>query len=95
MKNDLPTWPQTLLICALGAAFCLLGYILSRMHGGWSPVQWSIAGLLAIVGSAFLLTIFLFYLRPQYGNKAFPLLLFLLLGHTVLVAFLWRMGMAR
>lgn len=92
MKNAQPTWPQTFLICACAAVFCFLGYILSRMRGNWGPTYWSILALLVLAGVGFLLALFFFYLRPQYGSKALPLLLLMLLGHVILVAALFRMG---
>jgi hypothetical protein len=95
MKNVIPSWPQTLSICASGAVFCLLGYKLSRLHGGWGTVEWSITALLVLSGLAFIATLFTFYLRPQYGRKALPALLFLLLGHAVLVAVLFRAQMVK
>jgi hypothetical protein len=90
MKNVMPSWPQTLSICAAGAVFCLLGYKLSRLHGSWGTTEWTITALLVLSGLAFIATLFTFYLRPQYGKKAFPALLFLLVGHAALVAILIR-----
>ena len=92
MRDAQPTWPQTMLICAFGAAFCLLGYLLSRMRGSWGPAAWAVLALLVLCGMGFLATVFLFYLRPQYGPKAFPLFLLMLLGHVMIVAVLWKIG---
>ena len=94
MKNDIPTWPQTLLICALGTVFCVLGYILSRRHTGWDTSTLAFAGLLTLCGLAFLSTIYFFYMRPQYGSKALPALVVMLLGHAALVALLVKTGVA-
>ena len=92
MGDNLPTWPQTFVISACGAAFIVCGYLLSRMRESWGPAAWTMAGLLALSGTGFILTVFLFYLRPRYGGKAFPVLLLLLLGHLILVAVLWKAG---
>jgi predicted neutral ceramidase superfamily lipid hydrolase len=94
MKNTQPTWPQTLLICAFAAAFCFLGYFLSRMRNHWGPSAWLILAFLVLVGMGFILALFFYYLRPQYGVKAFPVFLAMILGHATLVAVLLKMGLA-
>ncbi|MEW6553985.1 MAG: hypothetical protein AB1384_06840 [Actinomycetota bacterium] len=92
MKETMPTWPQTLLICALGMASIVCGYILSRLRDGWGPAAWAVLGLLLILATGFLVTVVLFYMRPQYGTRAVPYTLVFLLGHGALVAVLWRIG---
>jgi len=92
MKETMPTWPQTALIVAFGMAAIVLGYYLSRMRGDWGPPAWSLLVLFGVSGAGFLVTILIFYMRPQYGARAFPFLLALLLGHAVVVTVLWRIG---
>lgn len=93
MKNSMPGWPQTISICVFGAFFCFAGYRLSRIHGPWGAAGWTMAGLLILAGLGFVFTVFLFYLKPQYGSRAFPALFGLLLGHFILAAILLRVGM--
>jgi hypothetical protein len=95
MKNVMPTWPQILSICAPGALFCFLGYEMSRFEGGWTGMKWSVAVLLILSGLAFIANLFMFYLRPQYGKKAVPALIFLLTGHAILVAIMVRTGVVK
>jgi hypothetical protein len=92
MKENMPTIPQTFLICAFAAAFVIVGYFLSRMRESWGPSAWGLLALLVLCGAGFVVTALLFYLRPQYGAKAMPFLLVFLLGHAALVAVLWRLG---
>jgi pilus assembly protein TadC len=92
MKETMPTWPQTLLIAAFGVVAVILGYYLSRMRGNWGPSAWAILVLFMVSGAGFLITVLLFYMRPQYGARAFPFLLVLMLGHAAVVAVLWRIG---
>ena len=47
MKEAMPTWPQTLLITALGMASIVCGYFLSRMRDDWSPSAWAVSGAAA------------------------------------------------
>jgi len=93
MKGTMPTWPQTALICAFGALALALGYLLSRMRGAWGPAAWAILALFVLSGTGFLVTVSLFYMRPQYAGRALPFLLAFLLGHAVVVAVLWRIGL--
>lgn len=88
----MPTWPQTMLICAFAMAFIVCGYYLSRMRASWGTSAWTILVFLLLAGTGFIAAVFLFYLRPQYGARAFPFLLALLLGHVAVVAMLWKMG---
>lgn len=92
MKDVMPTWPQTLLIAGLGGSFCLCCYLLSRSYGDWGPSAWGILAILALSGMGFLGSVFLLYIHPRYGPRAFPVLLILILGHLLIVAVLWRMG---
>jgi hypothetical protein len=92
MKDTMPTWPQTLFICAIAAAFIVLGYFLSRMRGNWGPPAWAMLAFLLICGLGFIASVILFYLRPQYGAKALPFFVAFMLGHVVVVALLWRIG---
>lgn len=92
MKDTMPSWPQMLLISAFGTAAIACCYFLGRMRENWGPPAWALLALLALSGAGFALTVLMFYLRPQYGERAFPLLLAFLLGHFALVALLWRMG---
>jgi len=62
------------------------------MHGHWGSSAWALLVILLICGMGFAVTVLLFYMRPQYGAKAFPFLLAFLLGHAALVAVLWRIG---
>jgi|BarGraNGADG00312_1021997.scaffolds.fasta_scaffold01227_1 hypothetical protein len=93
MKDNMPGWPQTLSICAFGTLFCVLGYILSHRDRAWDAASWTIAGFLILIGLAFLSAIFVFYLRPQYGGKAVPAFILMLLGHGMLITLLWKTGM--
>ena len=92
MRDAMPTWPQTLIICAFAMIFIVCGYYLSRVHGNWGPSSWALLAFLLLAGTGFVAALFLFYLRPQYGAKAFPFLLALLLGHGAVVAVMWKMG---
>ena len=92
MKETMPTWPQTLLICAFGMAFMVCGYFLSRMRDNWGSSAWALLAILVLSGIGFVVTVLFFYMRPQYGARAFPVLLAFLLGHAALVAVLWRIG---
>lgn len=92
MKETMPSWPRTLLIVAFGIAAVVFGYYLSRMPDGWGPSAWALLGFMALSGAGFVVTVFLFYVRPQHGARAYPYLLVFLLGHVALVALLWRMG---
>lgn len=92
MKETMPSWPQMLLISSFGTAAIVCGYFLSRMRENWGSSAWALLALLALSGVGFAATVLLFYLRPQYGGRAFPLLLAFLLGHVALVAVLWRIG---
>jgi len=92
MKETMPSWPQTALIVVFGMLAVVLGYFLSRMRGDWGPSAWLLLALFIVSGAGFLVTVLLFYLRPQYGARAFPFLLALLLGHAVVVTVLWRIG---
>lgn len=95
MKNPQPTWPQTALICACAAVFCFLGYMLSRLRNDWGTTAWIVLALMAVTGIGFLSSILCFYLRPQYGNRALAMFALLLLGHVILAAVLWRMGITK
>lgn len=86
-----PTWPQMALISAFGAAFCLCGYLLSRLRGG-GGIDLVLLLLLVGCGIGFLLTVFAFYLRPRYGTAALPALILLLLGHLLIMLLLWSTG---
>lgn len=92
LKHAQPTWPQTILICASGMVFCFLGYLLSRLRHCWGATAWLVLALLILAAIGFLAAVLLFYLRPQYGSKALPFFLLLLLGHVMLIAVLWRIG---
>lgn len=92
MKDSLPSWPQTLLICAFGMAFIVCGYYLSRARGSWKPSTWATLILTLFTGVGFVAAVTLFYLRPQYGARAFPFLLALLSGHAAVVLVLWKIG---
>jgi len=92
MKETMPTWPQTFLIGALGLASIVCGYFLSRMRESWGPSAWAMLALLAVFAAGFVVTVLLFYMRPQYGARAIPYTLVFLLGHGALVAVLWRIG---
>jgi hypothetical protein len=94
MKDTMPTWPQTLLITALGMGFCAVAYFLSHMRDNWGASAWALLLLLVSCGVGFMLALFFFYLRPQYGPRAFPALVFMLLGHAALIAILVKMGIA-
>jgi hypothetical protein len=48
--------------------------------------------LTLLTGAGFVTAVALFYLRPQYGARAFPFLLALLSGHVAIVLVLWRIG---
>ena len=93
MKDTMPSWPQTMLICAFGTAFIVCGYFLSRARGSWGPSAWANLVLTLLTGAGFIAAVTFFYLRPQYGARAFPFLLALLSGHAVVVLVLWRVGM--
>ncbi|MBN2026575.1 MAG: hypothetical protein JW854_07450 [Actinobacteria bacterium] len=92
MKETMPTWPQTALIVAFGMAAIVIGYYLSRMRGNWGTSAWLLLAFFIVSGAGFAVTVLVFYLRPQYGARAFPFLLVLLLGHVAVVAVLWRIG---
>jgi hypothetical protein len=92
MRDTMPTWPQMTLITACGMAFIVLGYSLSRMREGWGPSAWLLLALLVVFGLGFMVSVTVFYMRPQHGAKAIPFLLAFLLGHAALVALLWRIG---
>jgi predicted permease len=92
MKETMPTWPQTLLICVLGMASIVCGYFLSRLRDNWGPAAWAVLALLLIFATGFVVTVMLFYMRPQYGARAVPYTLVFLLGHGALVAVLCRIG---
>jgi hypothetical protein len=88
----MPTWPQMVLISAFGMAAIVFGYYLSRMREDWGSAAWAMLALLVISGAGFVATVYMFYIRPQHGARAFPFLLAFLLGHVALVALLWRIG---
>lgn len=94
MKEVQPTWPQTLVIAGLGAAFLLCCYLLSRFGGVWGGVSWMLLAFVVLIGTVFLGAIFIFYLRPRYGLSAFPIFLVFLLGHLIIAAVIWKMGAA-
>jgi hypothetical protein len=93
MKDVQPTWPQTLLMVGLGSIYVLCCYFLSRSYGGWGAVSWGILALLALSGVGFLAAVFLLYLRPRYGDMAFPLFVGFVVFHLVIAAVLWRTGL--
>jgi len=93
MKDVQPTWPQTLLILGLGALFISCCFILSRSYGGWGPASWGALALLTLAGPAFLAAVFLLYLRPRYGNMAFPLMVGVVFFHLIIAAVLWKIGL--
>jgi hypothetical protein len=95
METRQPTWLQTFIICACAAAFCTLGYLMSRLREDWGTIAWIILALLVLTGIGFLLSVFFLYLRPQYVTRPFAVFALLLLGHVVLVAILLRMGITR
>lgn len=88
----MPNWPQTLVICAFAMAFIVCGYFLSRVRESWGSSAYAMLALLLLSGAGFLVTVFLYYIRPQYGPRALPVTLAFLFGHAALVALLWRMG---
>ena len=92
MKETMPTWPQTLLIAAFGMASIVCGYFLSRLRDNWGPSAWAVLALMVVFAMGFVVTVLLFYMRPQYGARAVPFTLVFLLGHGALVAVLWRIG---
>jgi hypothetical protein len=81
-----------MLIGACGILAIVLGYLLSRMRGNWGSSAWAVLLLFILSGMGFLVTVLLFYMRPQYGARAFPFLLAFFLGHAALVMVLWRIG---
>ncbi len=93
MKETMPTWPQTFLTCAFGAAAIVMGYFLSRMRGDWGASAWAVLALFVLAGAGFLVTVMLFYMRPQYAARALPFLVAFLLGHAAVVALMWRIGL--
>ena len=92
MKDAMSSWPQTSAICAFAMLFIACGYLLSRMRESWGPAAWTLLALLLLCGAGFMVTVFLFYLRPQYGPRALPVALAMLCAHIALVALLWRIG---
>ena len=92
MKETMPTWPQTFLIIAFGMAAVVFGYYLSGMRDAWGSSAWVLLVMLVLSATGFMITVVMFYLRPQHGARAFPYLLAFLLGHVALVALLWRIG---
>ncbi len=94
MKDTMPTWPQMVLISVFGAAALAACYFFSRLRGSMGPGAWAALAGMILAGLGFLISLFLFYLRPQYGPKAFPALLLMLAGHFLLVMLLFKSGVA-
>ncbi len=92
MKDNMPTWPQMLVIMLFATAAVFCGYFLSRTGGEWGASAWALLALFLLSCAGFLVAVLLFYLRPQYGPRAVPFLIAFMLGHFLLVALLWAMG---
>ena len=92
MKDNMPTWPQMLLIVGFTAAAVVSGCFLANMRvdGVRVPAFLTVFFILAVLG--FAIAMFFFYFRPQHGKKSFQALLLFFLGHALLVALLWKMG---
>jgi uncharacterized membrane-anchored protein len=81
-----------LIICGFAAVGVVSGYFFANMRadGVRAPIILPVLFTLAAVG--FAAAIFFFYIRPQHGGRSLRALLLFFLGHMLLVALLWKMG---
>lgn len=92
MKEKMPTWPQMALILLAGTAVCLCAYLMANHREQLARFLPAVIALMVASAAAFLVTVYLFYLRPQYGSRSLPALLLFLAGHILIVLVLWRLG---
>lgn len=95
MKERLPTWPQMLLIVLSGLAVIFLCYLLADMREKLGAAPPWIVALVCLSVILFLAVIFLFYIRPQYGNRSLLFMALFVAMHLVIALVLWRMGALR
>lgn len=81
-----------LLILGIAAVGIVTGYMFTNMRaqGERVPVVLPVLFALALVG--FAVAMFFFYFRPQYGTKSVRAILAFFMGHVLLVALLWKIG---
>lgn len=92
MKDKMPSWPQLSVMVFLVSVLMICAYLLCNRRdsiGGAAPAL-AVISAAAFIG--FFVSLYFFYLRPQYGSEARLGLVLFLLGHAVLVLLLWRVG---
>lgn len=92
LKDNMPSWPQMLVIAGFAVAALICAYCLSSMRSDGVSVPAILPVLLALAVAGFAASMFFFYFRPQYGGKSFRSMAAFFLGHVVLVALLWKIG---
>ncbi len=92
MKDNMPSWPQMLVIGSTATVAIICAYYISHLRSGGVRVPAVLPVFLAIAVVGFAVSMFFFYFRPQYGGKSFRSIAAFFLGHVVLVALLWKIG---
>ena len=92
MKNDMPTWPQMLLILGIAAVGIVAGYMFTNMRAQGERVPMVLPVLFVLALVWFAVAMFFFYFRPQHGANSVRAMLAFFLGHVLLVALLWKIG---
>ncbi len=92
MKEKMPTWPQMAVIAFFSAAVVFCSYLLANHRERVAGAMPLVAVVLVLAFFGLFLSIFLFYLRPLYGSRAYLVLAAFLAGHLLLVLLLWRIG---
>lgn len=92
MKEKMPTWPQMAVIAFFSAAVVLCSYLLANQMEKVVGVLPLLGVILTLAYLGLFISLFLFYLRPLYGSRAFLGLAAFLAGHLLLVLLLWRIG---
>ncbi len=92
MKDNMPTWPQMLLIVGFAAAAVVCAYYFTNLRSEGVHVPVILPMLMVAAAAGFAVSMFFFYIRPQYGGKSLRAMAAFFLGHLILVALLWKMG---
>ncbi|MGQ9476150.1 MAG: hypothetical protein ACUVRX_10975 [Actinomycetota bacterium] len=92
MKDELPSWPRLMLMAVPVAVMVACAYIFTNHRETLGGGAVLVAALAVVSFVGFFITLYFFYLRPQYGSRAPLHLLLFLLGHGVLVLLMWRAG---
>ncbi len=92
MRESRPTWPQMALMMIPVASMVACAYLFSNRKESLGGAAGAVAAVAALSFAGFFVALYFFYLRPQYGSRAFLHLVLFLLGHGVLTLLMWKAG---